>query len=61
MTWFGATVNDTASFSLVSCTVAPGFDFQDFEIGRREDLLAEFPQHRDIILRLTELESSQKF
>ena len=29
--WFGATVDNTKSFSLVGCTVAPGFDFADFE------------------------------
>lgn len=51
--WFGATVNDAYSFSLVSCTVAPGFDFNDFELGCRDNLLAEFPLNREIILRLT--------
>jgi predicted cupin superfamily sugar epimerase len=27
---------------LVSCAVAPGFEFNDFEIGRREELIKEF-------------------
>lgn len=51
--WFGASVNDPASFLLVGCTVAPGFSFEDFELGRRADLLAEFPQHRRVIEQLT--------
>ncbi len=51
--WFGAEVRSPRSFALVGCTIAPGFDFDDFEPGRREDLLAEFPGQRGIIERLT--------
>ena len=51
--WFGATVDDPESFSLVGCTVAPGFDFEDFEMGNRGHLLARYPQHAAIIQRLT--------
>jgi predicted cupin superfamily sugar epimerase len=40
-------------FALVGCTVAPGFDFCDFELGKREELVRLFPQHRDWIERLT--------
>ena len=50
---FGASVDDPGSYALVGCTVAPGFDFQDLEIPRREVLLARFPQHRDLIDKLT--------
>ena len=41
-TWFAAKPIHENDFCLVSCAVAPGFEFDDFEIGRREDLLAEF-------------------
>jgi len=51
--WFGATVNDPASYALVGCTVAPGFDFRDFELGKREELVRLFPQHRARIEQLT--------
>jgi len=51
--WFGATVDDAASFSLVGCTVAPGFSPEDFELGRRDALLARYPQHAALIERLT--------
>ena len=50
--WFGAEVNGDG-YSLVGCTVAPGFDFADFEMGKRDELLTEFPDHTKIIHRLT--------
>jgi hypothetical protein len=50
--WFGATVNDAPSFSLVGCTVAPGFDFADLELPDRSLLLKQHPQHRKLIERL---------
>jgi len=51
--WFGATVGGGSNFALVGCTVAPGFDFQDFELARREELIELYPAHRDVIERLT--------
>jgi hypothetical protein len=51
--WYGAAVDDPESYALVGGTVAPGFDFADFELGDRATLLARFPQHRPTILRLT--------
>ncbi|MBM3434660.1 MAG: cupin domain-containing protein [Bacteroidetes bacterium] len=41
--WFMAKVNAVASFSLVGCTVAPGFDFDDFELGKKAELTRKFP------------------
>jgi len=52
-TWFGSRVKEGGLFSLVGCTVAPGFDFQDFEMAKREDLLRKFPQHKAIIEEMT--------
>ena len=51
--WYGAAVDDPASYALVGGTVAPGFDFADFELADRAALLARYPQHRPTILRLT--------
>jgi predicted cupin superfamily sugar epimerase len=51
--WFGGTVNDPDSFSLVGCIVAPGFDFEDFELAERSYLTPLFPQHKELIERLT--------
>jgi hypothetical protein len=51
--WFASHVADWKSWALVGCTVAPGFDFEDFEMAGREDLVRVYPQHREIIERLT--------
>src|SRR5690606_11076637 len=51
--WFCAEVRDKNSFSLVGCTVSPGFDFSDFELGKRETLLKSFPYHKELITRFT--------
>ncbi len=51
-TWFASEPAAGSSFSLAGCTVAPGFDFADFEIAEKETLLSTFPQHADIIHRL---------
>lgn len=50
---FGASLRDAGSFALVGCTVAPGFDFADFELPSREQLLRQYPQHGKVIERLT--------
>lgn len=52
-TWFGGEVEGRDGFALAGCTVAPGFDFADFELGERETLLALYPRHRAVIERLT--------
>jgi predicted cupin superfamily sugar epimerase len=39
--------------ALVGCTVAPGFDFADFELAKRDELIAAHPQHADTIRALT--------
>jgi len=51
--FFAANVVDPGSYSLTGCTVAPGFDFADFEMPTRKELCERFPQHREIIERLT--------
>jgi hypothetical protein len=50
---FGAYLSDPRSYALVGCTVAPGFDFDDFTVPSREELLNEHPQHTRLIERLT--------
>jgi predicted cupin superfamily sugar epimerase len=52
-TWFASRVADGGAFSLVGCTVAPGFDFADFRLAQRPELLELFPQHRQVITELT--------
>ena len=52
--WFGSKTKDGGNYALVGCTVAPGFDFDDFELAERNALLQLYPQHRDIIEMLTD-------
>ncbi|RZN82879.1 MAG: cupin domain-containing protein [Winogradskyella sp.] len=51
--WFAAKVVNSDSYSLVGCTVAPGFDFKDFTLASRKDLSEKFPQHSAIIKAFT--------
>lgn len=53
--WFGAALEVDAlpSYSLVGCTVSPGFEYEDFELGERRTLIAQYPQHHALIERLT--------
>lgn len=51
--WMAAEVQEPGGFALVGCTVAPGFEYEDFELGARADLLARYPGYYEIILRLT--------
>jgi hypothetical protein len=51
--WFASRCGVAGGFSLVGCTVSPGFDFADFELADRTDLLEQFPEHRELIIALT--------
>jgi len=51
--WFASHVEDGESFAVLGCTVAPGFDFEDFEMGKRAELMARYAQHREVIERWT--------
>ncbi len=50
--WFAAELAEKQGFVLVSCAVAPGFDFAEFEMAQREVLGKKYPQHTDVISRL---------
>ena len=52
-TWFAARVKNQEGFSLVSCTVSPGFDFADFSLANREDLVQQFPHLKSVIEEFT--------
>ena len=57
--WFGAAPAEGTEWSLVSCTVAPGFDFADFEMGNREKLIAQFSHLEDFIREFTKEKNNQ--
>ena len=50
---FGASVEPPGEYALVGCTVAPGFDFADFLLPGRAELVAEYLRHEALITRLT--------
>lgn len=52
-TWFASKLKQPEGFSLVSCTVAPGFDFADFELAKRDELTQKFPHLKVIINEFT--------
>lgn len=51
--WFAANVINNNDYSLVGCTVSPGFDFKDFQLAKRNDLIKMFPQHKNILTQFT--------
>ena len=65
--WFGAELAQNPHFSqhrgevehpsyaLVGCTVAPGFEFEDFEMASRKQLEAMYPDQKEIIQKLTRM------
>jgi predicted cupin superfamily sugar epimerase len=52
-TWFGTELAAGASHALVGCTVAPGFDFADFELEAPVDLATRFPSEATRVRRMT--------
>ena len=50
--WFAARIIQEDSYALVGCTVAPGFDFDDFKLGDQDKLVGLFPQH-EVAIRCT--------
>ncbi len=51
-TWFAVELDGHASHCLFGCTVAPGFDFADFELAAGPELAARFPAHAARIGRM---------
>lgn len=51
--WFASSLRRPNTFALVGCTVSPGFDFSEFEMAKRAELIAAHAQHEKIIRQLT--------
>jgi len=51
--WQGTMLEPGVPFALLGCTVAPGFDYADYEDGKRDELIARYPDFADWIRRLT--------
>ena len=50
--WFAAQIESKSGYSLVSCIVAPGFEFEDFILADRQELLCHYPEYKDIFVEL---------
>ena len=51
--WFASRCEIENGFSLVGCTVSPGFEFDDFELAEKAILMNQYPKHKDLIEELT--------
>jgi predicted cupin superfamily sugar epimerase len=51
--WFAATPSAGMTYSLLGCTVSPGFDFADFEMANSTELTHQFPAFADVISRFS--------
>ena len=51
--WFASRLLRGGSFALVGCTVSPGFHFDDFQLASRDELIAAYPEHHEVIQQLT--------
>jgi uncharacterized protein len=51
--WFAAALDNHNSYSLVGCTVSPGFDYQDWKLGDMKKLTSLYPQHKSVIEKYT--------
>ena len=51
--WFASRLKRGVGFALVGCTVAPAFEFEDFELATRSELVRIYPAHRKLIEELT--------
>ncbi len=51
--WQGARLVEGGRWALLGCTVVPGFAFEDYEAGVREELAGRWPGWREWIVGLT--------
>ncbi len=51
--WQGSLLEPAHDFALLGCTVSPGFEFADYEDANRLELVAQYPEFKDLITRLT--------
>jgi predicted cupin superfamily sugar epimerase len=51
--WQGCRLCADGQWALMGCTVAPGFDYADYEAGNRADLIATYPEFAQMITALT--------
>jgi predicted cupin superfamily sugar epimerase len=58
--WQGARLLKNGKFALLGATVSPGFEFADYESGRRDELVKSYPKFRGLIIALSKAKIRQK-
>jgi hypothetical protein len=58
--WQGARLLKNGKFALLGATVSPGFEFADYESGRRDELVKSYPEFRGLIIALSKANIKQK-
>ena len=51
--WQGCSLEPGGEFALMGTTMAPGFDYADYEVGARENLISRYPKEAEMIRQLT--------
>lgn len=51
--WFGGFTTQGSGYSLLGCTISPGFEEMDFQLADRDSLIKEFPSHEELIRLLS--------
>jgi uncharacterized protein len=50
--WFASRLVHEGDYALAGCTVSPGFDFADFELAKKDELIKLYPQHEALVNQL---------
>lgn len=58
--WQGARLLKNGKFALLGATVSPGFEFADYESGRRDELVKSYQKFRELIIALSKATIRQK-
>lgn len=58
--WFAAFINNQQTYSYVECEVTPGFDYRDWQLGKKEYLIKQYPQHTTQILKYSRDEAIKR-
>ncbi len=51
--WQGSRLKQGGKYALLGTTMSPGFEYDDYETGKRQELIVRYPQHAELITALT--------
>lgn len=50
--WFASEIPSKTGYALVSCAVAPGFEFTEFEMASKAEIIKTYPGNEELFERL---------